>query len=57
MAHACPKCYQTCYCGGDIGDCICDDTLEAFACTHCPIDGYDPDDDDYPEDEEAPDAK
>lgn len=34
MAHSCPRCWQTCYCGGDIDD-ICFDG-DAPDCTHCP---------------------
>ena len=25
MAHTCPDCGQTCYCNGDIDDCLFDD--------------------------------
>lgn len=46
MAHECPICYQTCYCGGDIDDCCFNDTKEQTYCKHCPEDDYG-DDDDY----------
>lgn len=35
MAHSCPECYQTCYCGGDIDDIIFEDTDEELLCGHC----------------------
>ncbi len=38
MAHSCPICCQTCYCGGDIDDCVFDFDKYYFACTHCPED-------------------
>jgi hypothetical protein len=44
MAHECPECGQTCYCGGDVDDCEFHDTYEELHCTHCPIDGL-PDED------------
>jgi hypothetical protein len=34
MAHTCPDCGLVCYCGGDIDDCIFDNTDEQFRCTH-----------------------
>jgi len=34
-----------CYCGGDIDDCLFDNTQEQNRCGHCPLDGDD--DDDY----------
>ena len=35
MAHTCPDCGLTCYCGGDIDDiCFGDDCEEADRCTH-----------------------
>lgn len=45
MAHSCPECGQVCYCGGDIDDCLFDNTQEQNRCGHCPLDGDD--DDDY----------
>lgn len=35
MAHTCPDCGQTCYCRGDIDDCIFDDTVDHVLCEHC----------------------
>jgi hypothetical protein len=35
MAHSCPDCGQACYCGGDLDDCLFDDTVAADLCTHC----------------------
>lgn len=43
MAHECPDCGQTCYCHGDIDDCIFDNSSEQNVCDHCPDD----EDDDY----------
>jgi hypothetical protein len=43
MAHECPECGQTCYCGGDIDDCCLHGSEEEFMCHHCP-DDYDSDD-------------
>lgn len=34
MAHECPECGQTCYCGGDVDDCEFHDTPEEGHCTH-----------------------
>ena len=34
MAHSCPECGQTCYCGSDIDDCLFDDEEDSLACTH-----------------------
>lgn len=50
MAHSCPECDATCYCGGDLDDVL----LEAgqAGCTHCDdwedddLDVYDYEDDD-----------
>jgi hypothetical protein len=47
MAHSCPDCGQVCYCGGDIDDCCFEGTVEERRCTHCPIDGFDEDDEDF----------
>lgn len=38
MAHECPDCGQTCYCHGDIDDCIFDNSEEQAVCDHCPLD-------------------
>jgi len=35
MAHSCPECGQTCYCGSDIDDCLFDFEEDVEACTHC----------------------
>ena len=35
MAHSCPDCDSTCYCGGDIDDCLLDIREHVIACTHC----------------------
>lgn len=45
MAHECPDCGQTCYCHGDIDDCIFDNSAEQAVCDHCPFEG----DDDEPD--------
>ena len=34
MAHECPACGQTCYCGGDLDDCEFD-ILPPDGCGHC----------------------
>ena len=34
MAHECPECGQTCYCGGDIGDCCFNLEKGVLNCTH-----------------------
>lgn len=50
MAHSCPDCGSTCYCGSDIDDCLLDDEEDVNACTHCPIqddDTYEPDDESW----------
>jgi hypothetical protein len=48
MAHSCPECGQVCYCGGDIDDCLLDDSEAVNCCGHCPLDGEDDfEDDDY----------
>ena len=55
MAHECPECGELCYCGGDIDDCLLNIHADVMGCTHCPIDGEEPDGeyfDDYPEWEE-----
>ena len=47
MAHFCPECAQTCYCGGDIDDLLFDyDSDGAIGCTHC-SDAFSGFDDDY----------
>lgn len=33
MAHSCPDCGQTCYCGGDIDDILMEEG--EVCCTHC----------------------
>ncbi len=35
MAHECPACGRTCYCGGDIDDCVFDDEKYVDFCTCC----------------------
>ena len=36
MAHCCPECGSTCYCNGDIDDCVFDEDAEQeAACTCC----------------------
>lgn len=35
VAHSCPECGQTCYCGSDIDDCLFDFDEDSDACTHC----------------------
>lgn len=35
MAHECPECGLTCYCGGDIDDCCFHGTEEEMYCSHC----------------------
>lgn len=39
MAHECPDCGQTCYCHGDIDDCLFDNSEEQAVCDHCPFEG------------------
>jgi hypothetical protein len=34
MAHSCPECGSTCYCGGDIDDCLFDFEEDVISCTH-----------------------
>lgn len=34
MAHSCPECYETCYCNGDIDDCLFDFDEDVEACNH-----------------------
>ena len=34
MAHTCPDCGQTCYCGGDIDDCEFNFEEDVINCTH-----------------------
>lgn len=48
MAHECPECWQTCYCGSDIDDCLFNRDEDVNRCTHCPIGGK-PDDNEYDE--------
>lgn len=43
MAHECPDCGQTCYCHGDIDDCVFDNSDEQAVCDHCPFDDEDND--------------
>lgn len=38
MAHSCPDCGSACYCGGDIDDCLIENTPEARHCQHWPMD-------------------
>jgi hypothetical protein len=57
MAHSCPDCGMTCYCGSDIDDCLLDFEADVNACTHCvckkcgqlreDCDCYPPSDDEY----------
>lgn len=49
MAHSCPECGLTCYCGGDIDDCIFDFDEDVETCEHC-FDRED-DEDEYDNDE------
>lgn len=35
MSHSCPDCGMTCYCNGDIDDCLFDFEEDVIACTHC----------------------
>jgi hypothetical protein len=49
MAHSCPTCYVTCYCGGDIDDLVFDNSKEQFSCTHC--EEYYGDEDYWPDDD------
>ena len=34
MAHECPECGQTCYCGGDIDDCCFNFEEDVMRCDH-----------------------
>jgi hypothetical protein len=34
MAHECPECGQTCYCGADIDDCCFNFEDDVMKCTH-----------------------
>ena len=45
MAHTCPVCGMTCHCNGDIDDICLDLEEDILACTHCPDD-----EDDFEED-------
>lgn len=47
MAHTCPECGQTCYCGGDIDDCLFDLEEDAINCIHYLECENDNDDDDF----------
>lgn len=50
MAHSCPDCYSTCYCGGDIDDLLLDCDEDVNGCTHYlkpECDGYESDKEDY----------
>jgi hypothetical protein len=38
MAHTCPVCGMTCHCNGDIDDICLDLEEDILACTHCPED-------------------
>ena len=51
MAHECPECGMTCYCGGDIDDCLHNFRDDVMNCQHCPDDN----DDDYDYDLGPPD--
>lgn len=54
MAHSCPECGQTCYCGGDIDDICFENTKEERNCRHWKECANDDPDDNYPvEDDEA----
>lgn len=44
MAHSCPECGQTCYCGSDIDDCLFDFDEDVEACMHACGDEKDDDD-------------
>jgi hypothetical protein len=35
MAHECPQCGMTCYCNGDIDDCLLDDAEAEAECKCC----------------------
>ena len=35
MAHTCPVCGVTCYCGGDIDDICLDIEEDILGCNHC----------------------
>ena len=37
MSHECPECGQTCHCGGDVDDCLFNESDEAIHCTHWKI--------------------
>lgn len=39
MAHSCPDCCLTCYCGGDIDDIFFENSRGEMLCTHCDGDG------------------
>ena len=45
MAHECPNCWQTCFCNGDIDDCLFENTIEQNNCHHCPDEDEEGDDD------------
>jgi hypothetical protein len=47
MAHECPDCGQTCYCGGDIDDCCLNSEHYYMNCSHCDDTGNDYEDDEY----------
>lgn len=49
MAHSCPDCGSTCYCRGDIDDCLLDFEHDIINCIHCPLEDLEEDDplDDY----------
>jgi len=57
MAHSCPECGSICHCGGDIDDCCFEGTKEEARCQHCPLDGYDDDNDDDWYRDEDPEAQ
>ena len=46
MAHSCPDCGMACYCGGDIDDCLLDETEAANTCIHCEPANFIQDEDD-----------
>lgn len=58
MAHSCPDCGSTCYCGTDIDDCLFDFDEDIEACTHClgRGDEYPDEWDDFDHDEDEPHA-
>ena len=48
MAHSCPDCGYTCYCGGDLDDILWQEGSEQkIGCTHCLHEDREDDWDDY----------